>query len=83
MMAAWHLEIRASRDGRTICSADVEARTVGEIEAVRSGDTAGILLKGETVAVGYPTVAEAKGDYELYRWPIGEEKDPIITKIKA
>lgn len=80
-MAAWHLEIRSS-DDRVVCQADVEARVVGEIEAVRSGDTVGILLKGETVAVGYPTIAEAQdGGYSLFRWPLGESKDPIIAKI--
>jgi len=81
-VSAWHLEIRSAGDGRTLCSADVEARKVSEIEAVKSADTVGILLKGETVAVGYPSIAQAKdGRYELYRWPIGEEKDAIVTKV--
>lgn len=80
-MAAWHLEIR-SEDGRTLCSANVEARRLDEIEAVRSGDIAGILLRGERITVGYPTVSEAKGEYLLYRWPIGESKDPVVAKVK-
>ena len=80
-MAAWHLEIHA-KDGRTVCQWDVEARRVSEIEAVRSNDTVGILLNGETGAVGYPTVAQAKeGGFTLHRWPLGESKDPVVTEI--
>lgn len=82
-MAAWHLEIRAG-DGRMICAGDVEARTVGEIEAVRSADHLGILLNGATVATGYPTVDEVKeGDFSLYRWPLDRSGDPVVTKIKG
>jgi hypothetical protein len=81
-MTAYHLEIRAS-DGRTICAADVEARKVGDVEAVKSADSLGILLLGETVAVGFPTVDQAKeGGFELYRWPLGETKNPVVSKIK-
>ena len=81
-MAAWHLEIRSKADGRTLCSWDVEARKVSDIDAVKSADTVGILLNGETGAVGYPTVAQAEnGEYELHRWPLGEEGDAIVKNI--
>lgn len=81
-MSAWHLEVRADNDGRTLIAADMEVHTVDEIQAVRSGDTLGILRAGETVAVGYPTVAEAQdGNFSLYRWPLDRSKKPVITKI--
>jgi len=81
-MAAWHLEIRSKADGRTLCAWDVEARKVSDIEAVKSGDSVGILLNGETGAVGYPTVAQAQnGEYELYRWPLGEDGDAKVSKV--
>ena len=70
-MAAWHLEIR-SEDGRTLCSANVEARRLDEIEAVRSGDIAGILLRGERITVGYPTVSE------LTAWVARERPDALL-----
>lgn len=81
-MAAYHLEIRSKADGRTLTQVDVEARRLDEIEAVRSEDSVGILLKGETLVVGYMTQEQAKSDVELYRWPLGEEAEPKVTPIK-
>ena len=81
-MAAWHLEIR-DPDGRTLCWADVEARRVGDIEGVRSGDAVAILLGGETVANGFPSIEQAKRKcFELHRWPIGVEGEPKVTKLR-
>ena len=80
-MSAWHLEIRGV-DGRVVCQADVEARKISDIDAVKSGDTLGLLLKGDTVAVGYPTIEEAQdGTFELYRWPLNEKGEPKVSKI--
>ena len=81
-MSAWHLEIRSDVDDRTLTQVDVEARRLDEIEAVRSEDSVGILLKGETLVVGYMTVEQAKGDVSLHRWPLGEPGDPKVTPIR-
>jgi len=80
-MAAYHVEVRA-KDGRTVCMVDCEARKVGDIEVVRSGDTFGILVNGESTAVGYPTIAEVEeGGFTAHRWPLGSTGDPVNLKI--
>ena len=81
-MSAWHLEIRSDADGRTLTQVDVEARKLDEIEAVRSEDSVGILLKGETLVVGYMTTEQAKSDVSLHRWPIDKSAEPQVTPIK-
>lgn len=80
-MAAYHLEIRSVADGRTVCQWDVEARKVSDIEAVKSGDTVGILLNGETGVVGYPTQEQAEGGFELHRWPLDKTGEPVVKAI--
>ena len=84
-MTAYHVEIRAgSETGRTLCQVDLEARKVGDIDCVRSADTVGILLNGETTAVGYPTEDEAKaeGGYVSLRWPLDKlTEDPVVKKL--
>ena len=81
-MAAYHVEIRDPHE-RTIVMATVEASKVSDIDFVRSGDTLGILLNGETVAIGHPTVAQAqeKG-YVAYRWDLNESGEPVKKKVR-
>lgn len=80
-MTAYHVEIRDPHD-RTIVMANLEAGKVGDIQCVRSGDTLGILLHGETVAVGHPSVEQAqeKG-YVAYRWELNGTGEPVKKKI--
>lgn len=83
MSASWHVEIHDA-DDRTVCQADVSAERVGDIEAVRSEDTVGITLKGETVAVGYMTVAQAQQDRDAWtskRWPLDKSGDPVVRPL--
>lgn len=80
-MTAYHVEIRDGHD-RTIVMANVEAGKVSDIQCVRSGDTLGILLHGETVAIGHPTVEQAQEkDYTAWRWELTSGGDPVKRKI--
>lgn len=81
-MTAYHLEIRDVTDGTTVTHADVDA-LVSEIEAVRSEDALGIIVRHETVAVGYLTVEQAlHSNFELHRWPAADVTgDGQVTKI--
>ena len=59
----------------------MEAAKVGDITAVRSEDTVGLLLLGNTVAVGYMTVAQAqqsRKDWTVTRTPL--EGGATVTK---
>lgn len=79
-MAAWELKVVSTLDGAILCSVNIDSPRVKDIEAVRSGDTLGILVAGETVAVGYPTTAQAEhGEYELLRRPVGSDEEPKAT----
>lgn len=81
-MTAYQLEIWDTESGELITHADVDA-LVGEIEAVRSEDALGIIVRNETVAVGYLTVEQAlHSNFELRRWAAGSGAAPIsVTRI--
>lgn len=81
-MAAHHVEIHDA-EGRVVCMADLEANKVGDIEAVRSEDTVGILLLGQTVAVGYMTIAQAeqpRKEWTVVRYPLAGGS-PVVKKL--
>lgn len=80
-MTAYHVEIRDAQD-RTIVMTNLEAGKVSDIQCVRSGDTLGILLHGETVAIGHPTIEQAQArDYTAWRWELNGDAQPVKRKI--